>query len=190
MTSCRHSKPPMLAVTGRSGAGKTTLLTALLPRLCESGLRVVAVKQAREGFEVDRPGKDSWRLRQAGAAATIVVSEQRWVIMVDEPRPEARPDLMGLLAQLGPARPDLVLLEGFGHEPIPRIDVRRHLPGSPALAGDDTWLIAVATDRPRDVVARVPVLDLGDGCEVEHFVLSWLRTRSGRDLPSRGSPDA
>jgi molybdopterin-guanine dinucleotide biosynthesis protein B len=166
---------PLLAVTGRSGAGKTTLLAALLPRLRQAGLRVAAVKQAREGFEVDRRGKDSWRLRKAGAAATIVASGRRWAMIVEEPDGGGRPDLRGLVSQLRAARLDLVLLEGFAHEPVPRIDVRRHPVGAPAPAGEDAWLVAVATDRPAELVASVPVLDLDDACGIESFVLGWLR---------------
>jgi molybdopterin-guanine dinucleotide biosynthesis protein B len=167
--------PPLLAVTGRSGAGKTTLLTALLPRLRQAGLRVAAIKQAREGFEVDRRGKDSWRLRQAGAVATIVASGRRWAMIVEEAEGDGRPDLAELLVPLGSAHLDVVLLEGFGHEPVPRIEVRRQAVGAPDLGANDPWLLAVATDRPRDLVATVPVLDLGDAAEIERFVLGWLR---------------
>jgi molybdopterin-guanine dinucleotide biosynthesis adapter protein len=167
---------PLLAVTGRSGTGKTTLLTALLPRLRAAGLRVGAVKQARADFEVDRQGKDRWRLRKAGAAATIVASGRRWAMMVEEPEDGGRPDLRRLLAQLHAERLDLVLLEGFAHEPVPRIDVRRHPVGAPPPASEDAWLVAVATDRPAELVASVPVLDLDDACEIEGFVLEWLRT--------------
>jgi molybdopterin-guanine dinucleotide biosynthesis protein B len=179
---------PLLAVTGRSGAGKTTLLAALLPRLREAGLRVGAVKQAREDFEVDRRGKDSWRLRKAGAAATIVASGRRWAMIVEEPEGGGRPDLTGLLSQLSAERLDLVLLEGFGHEPVPRIDVRRHPVDTPAPVSEDAWLVAVATDRPAELVASVPVLDLDDACEIESFVLGWLRT--GRaDERAAGRPE-
>ena len=183
MTDEIRRAPPLLAVTGRSGAGKTTLLTALLPRLREAGLRVAAVKQAREGFEVDRPGKDSWRMRQAGAVATIVASGRRWAMFVEEAEGDGRPDLDGLLARLGSAHLDAVLLEGFGHEPIPRIEVRRQIIGAPDLETNDPWLLAVATDRPGDHAAPVPVLDLGNAAEIERFVLEWLRAGRG-DSPS------
>jgi molybdopterin-guanine dinucleotide biosynthesis protein B len=176
---------PLLAVTGPSGAGKTTLVTALLPRFREAGLRVAAVKQARADFEVDRQGKDSWRLRKAGAAVTIVASGRRWAMMVEEPEDGGRPDLRRLLAQLHAERLDLVLLEGFAHEPVPRIDVRRHPVGAPPPAGQDAWLVAVATDRPAELVASVPVLDLDDACEIEGFVLEWLRTERLRPSASR-----
>jgi len=177
---------PLLAVTGPSGAGKTTLLTALLPRLREAGLRVAAVKQARADFEVDRRGKDSWRLRKAGAAATIVASGRRWVMIVEEPEDGGRPDLRRLLVQLRAERLDLVLLEGFPHEPIPRIDVRRHPVDAPAPAGEDVWLLAVATDRPAELVASVPVLDLDDASEIEGFVLGWLRTGRAGERAAAG----
>jgi len=178
---------PLLAVTGRSGAGKTTLLTALLPRLREAGLRVAAIKQAREGFEVDRRGKDSWRLRQAGAVATIVASGRRWALIVEEAEGDGRPDLAELLVPLGSAHLDVVLLEGFGHEPIPRIEVRRQAVGTPDVGANDPWLLAVATDRPRDLVATVPVLDLGNAGEIERFVLGWLRAEVAALAPRAAS---
>jgi molybdopterin-guanine dinucleotide biosynthesis protein B len=177
---------PLLAVTGRSGAGKTTLLTALLPRLREAGLRVAAVKQARADFDLDRRGKDSWRLRQAGAAATIVASGRRWAMIVEEPEDGGRPDLRRLLSQLHAERLDLVLLEGFAHEPVPRIDVRRHPVEGLAPAAEDAWLVAVATDRPAALVARVPVLDLDDAGEIEGFVRWWLRTGRAGERPAAG----
>ncbi len=122
----------VLGIAGWSGAGKTTLIEAVLPALRAAGLAVSTVKHAHHGAELDRPGKDSWRHREAGAREVLVASPGRWALMHEEPG--AEPDLPALLARMSPV--DLVLVEGFRRYPFPKLEVHRPVPGqAAALAG-------------------------------------------------------
>lgn len=153
---------------GFSGSGKTTLIERLIPLLAERGLRVSLIKHAHHGFDVDQPGKDSYRHREAGCSEVLVSSSKRWVLM-HELRGAAEPSLDELVAKLSPC--DLVLVEGFKREPIPKIEVHR---GANAGAGlifpYDPHIVAIAADVP--LVTRLPVFDLGDLERIVHFLLS------------------
>ena len=162
----------VLGFAGWSGSGKTTLIERLLPRLLERGLRVSVVKHAHHAFDVDVPGKDSWRHRQAGASEVLVASAQRWVLM-HELRGADAPDLDAHLARLSPC--DLVLVEGYKRAPIPKIEVHRPATGRPLLFPGDPTIVAIATDAPID--APIPRLDLDDPDAIATFVLA--RTADG-----------
>lgn len=158
-----------------SGAGKTTLLTALIPLLKQQHVRVSLVKHAHHRFDIDQPGKDSYRLREAGAAQTLVASSQRWALMTEHAHaapPRQEPDLGELLCQLDPALADLVLVEGFRHAEIAKIEVHRPALGFPLLAPQDAGIIAIASDVQMD--SRLPWLDLNQPAAVAEFVLAWL----------------
>ncbi len=162
----------VFGITGRSGSGKTTLIVALLPWLGARGLRVATVKQARPDFDIDKPGKDSYRHREAGAREVMVVSEQRWALMHERAGDEPdEPDMAALLERLAPV--DLVLVEGFRHWPHPRLEVYRPALGKPPLYPDDPRVVAVASDD-RLADARVPVLALGDVAAIGGMILSQL----------------
>lgn len=133
----------VLGIAGYSGAGKTTLLEKLIPRLCADGVRVSLVKHAHHGFDIDQPGKDSYRHRKAGAGEVLVASDVRWALMHENAAPEP-PDLQDMLARLSPC--DLVLVEGWKHDPIPKIEVHRADNGKPWLYPDDENIQAVASD--------------------------------------------
>ena len=110
---------PLLAIAAWSGTGKTTLLKRLIPELCVRGLRPGLIKHTHHDMDVDKPGKDSYELRKAGAAQTIVASEQRWALMTETPEtPEL--DLTWLVSRMDASKLDLVLVEGFKHEPCRR----------------------------------------------------------------------
>lgn len=158
-----------------SGCGKTTLLTRLIPLLRERGLRISIIKHAHHRFDIDHPGKDSYRLREAGAVQTLLGSSKRWALMTELPE-EREPRLEELAAQLDPALADLVLVEGFKQDPVPKIEVHRPSLGHPLLANDDSHIIAVATDIP--VTTTLPVLDLNNVGEVADFVLQWHRIQT------------
>lgn len=160
----------VLGFAGWSGAGKTTLLTAVLPGLVGRGLRVSTIKHAHHDFDIDRPGKDSFRHREAGASEVLIGSGRRFALM-HEYRDEAEAGLDALLARLSPV--DLVLVEGFKYEPIPKIEVWRAVSGKPMLQPEDPRIIAVAGDRP---VAGLPVpwLDAGAPETVVAFIADWL----------------
>lgn len=111
---------PLLAIAAWSGTGKTTLLKRLIPELCVRGLRPGLIKHTHHDMDVDKPGKDSYELRKAGAAQTIVASEQRWALMTETPEtPEL--DLTWLVSRMDASKLDVVLVEGFKHEPVPKI---------------------------------------------------------------------
>ncbi|MDB5413904.1 MAG: molybdopterin-guanine dinucleotide biosynthesis protein [Rubritepida sp.] len=133
----------IIGLAGWSGAGKTTLLTRLIPCLIGRGISVSTVKHAHHAFDVDQPGKDSFSHRQAGAAQVLVSSANRWALMT-ELRGAPEPPLEELLAQLSPV--DLVIVEGFKREVLPKIEVHRAEAGKPWLYPDDPLIHAVAAD--------------------------------------------
>ena len=147
----------IIGLAGWSGAGKTTLLTRLIPHFTAQGLRVSVIKHAHHQFDVDVPGKDSWRHREAGAAEVLVASANRWALM-HELRGAAEPRLPELLGKLSPV--DLVVVEGFKREPHRKIEVHRAANGKPHLFPDDPGIVAVATDMA--VETRLPTVHLDD----------------------------
>ncbi|GEK46145.1 molybdopterin-guanine dinucleotide biosynthesis protein B [Bisbaumannia pacifica] len=163
---------PLLGIAAWSGTGKTTLLEALLPRLAERGLQVAVIKHAHHEFEVDRPGKDSHRLRQAGAAPMLVASRRRVALMYETPGQE-EPELLELIDLLRPRRPDLVLVEGFKAWPLPKLELHRPELGKPLLAPQDPWVRAVASPAPLALPAAVEGLDLNDHQALADWVAAW-----------------
>jgi molybdopterin-guanine dinucleotide biosynthesis protein MobB len=168
---------PVLGFAAWSGTGKTTLLSQVLPLLRESGLRCALVKHAHHDFDIDHPGKDSYELRKAGAGQVLIASRRRWALMVEREY-EQDPPLAELLRHLDPAQADLVLVEGFKHEHLPKIELHRPALGRPLLYPDDPDIIAVASDRPLDV--PIPRLDLNDPASIAAFVVEFHRARTAR----------
>lgn len=160
----------VLGIAGYSGSGKTTLIERIVPILVGEGLRVSLVKHAHHDFEIDRPGKDSWRHREAGCTEVLVSSSRRWALM-RELRGEPEPGLAEQLKHLSPC--DLVLVEGYKHDPIPRVEVHRRDAGTPLLHPGDPHVIAVATDEPLET--RLPQLPLGDPPAVARFIVEFAR---------------
>lgn len=154
---------------GYSNTGKTTLIEKLIPLFTAQGLRVSTVKNAHHGFDMDRPGKDSFRYRQAGSQQVLIATSERWALLT-EVRGGPAP-LDALIAQLAPC--DLVLVEGFkseGH--FPRIEVRRTTNTEPPIFPRDSNVIAVAADHAID--AALPVLDLNDAAKIAEFIVEHL----------------
>lgn len=163
---------PLLAVAAWSGTGKTTLLKKLIPALCARGIRPGLIKHTHHDMDVDTPGKDSYELRKAGAAQTLVASSQRWALMTETPD-ETELDLNWLVSRMDATKLDLVLVEGFKHEPVPKILLWRADCGHDINELTiDKHAIAVASDV--ELALSVPVLDLNDIEEVAEFVLQWL----------------
>ncbi len=158
-----------MGFTGWSGAGKTTLITLLIPVLRARGLRVSTIKHAHHGFDLDKPGKDSWAHREAGAAEVLVASGKRWALM-HELRDEAEPELRDLLTKLAPV--DLVLVEGFKRTTPMKIEVHRPALGQTLIFPDDPAVAAVASDVPMALPATVCRLALGDVGAIADFVVS------------------
>ena len=154
---------------GWSGSGKTTLIEKLIPRFVGAGLRVSLIKHAHHSFDVDQPGKDSYRHRHAGAAEVLVTSSRRWVLM-HELRGAQEPPFEEQIKRVAPC--DLLLVEGFKHAPIPKLEVWRAAPGEPLLHPNDPHVVAVASDAKVDT--RLPLLDLNDDAGIARFILSHL----------------
>jgi molybdopterin-guanine dinucleotide biosynthesis adapter protein len=146
----------VIGLAGWSGAGKTTLLTRLIPHFREQGLRVSVIKHAHHDFDIDVPGKDSWRHRQAGAEEVLVASGQRWALM-HELREAPEPRLPELLSKMSPV--DLVVVEGFKSEPYSKIEVHRAANGKALLFPDDPGIVGIAADAALQTALPVAHLD-------------------------------
>jgi molybdopterin-guanine dinucleotide biosynthesis protein B len=151
---------------GWSGSGKTTLIEGLIPLLVARGLTVSLIKHAHHDFDVDHPGKDSYRHRMAGCREVLVSSSLRWAL-VHELRGAPEPTLAAQMARLSPC--DLVLVEGWKREPIDKLEIHRPALGQPLLQAEDRHIVAVASDAP--LAVPVPVLDLNDREAIAAFVL-------------------
>lgn len=151
---------------GWSGSGKTTLIERLIPVLVGRGLKVSLIKHAHHSFDVDQPGKDSYRHRHAGCAEVLISSSTRWALM-HELRGAPEPTLDELVAQLAPC--DLLLVEGFKRSPIPKLEVYRRENSKPRLHLDDEHIVAIATDQRFDT--DLPQFDLDDPEGVAGFIV-------------------
>ena len=162
--------PPLLGFCAYSGTGKTTLLTRLIPVLNKNGLKIGLIKHAHHHFDVDHPGKDSYELRKAGACEMLVASAKRWALIHESPERKDDPSLDELLLHLSLNELDLVLVEGFKHEPLDKIELHRPSLGKPLLYPNDQNIIALATDVPSSKQIQLPVLDLNDIDEIADFI--------------------
>jgi len=151
---------------GWSGSGKTTLIEQLIPRFTQRGLKVSLIKHAHHTFDVDQPGKDSYRHRQAGASEILVTSSRRWVLM-HELRGAHEPSFEEQVRRISPC--DLLLVEGFKHAPIAKLEVWRKETGEPLLHPNDPHIVAVASDAK--IETKLPVLDLNDDRAIAEFIL-------------------
>ena len=159
----------VIGFAGWSGSGKTTLVEQVIGVLEARGLAVSLIKHAHHEFEIDHPGKDSWRHRHAGCREVLVTSARRWAV-IHELRGRPELGLDEALAQLSPC--DVVLVEGFKHAPIAKIEIYRAELGKPQLFPDDPHIIAVASDQPVD--SGLPQLDLNQPAAVADFIVALL----------------
>ncbi len=166
----------ILGLGGWSGAGKTTLIENLLPELRARGLRVSTAKHAHHDFDLDRPGKDSYRHRQAGAEEVLIASAGRWALM-RELRGKAEPSLADLLRHLTPV--DLLLVEGFKSEPHAKLEIHRRDLGKPLLSKGDPSYLAILADRPLPE-AELPVIPLDDLPAIVDFILAYCGKCDGK----------
>lgn len=154
---------------GYSGSGKTTLIEKLIPLFVQRNLRVSLIKHAHHTFDVDQAGKDSYRHRHAGCTEVLVTSSRRWALM-HELRGAPEPGLAEQIGRLSPC--DLLLVEGFKHEPIPKLEVYRAATGETVLHPHDANIVAVASDEKLDT--RLLQLDLNDPPAIAAFILNHV----------------
>lgn len=160
----------VFGLAGWSGSGKTTLMEGLVRELCGRGLSVSTIKHTHHDFDIDRPGKDSHRHREAGAREVLLAGGQRWALM-HELRGAAEPTLEEMLARMAPV--DLILVEGFKAHPHDKLEVHRPTLGKPMLWPNDPRIVAVASDQALEGVG-LPVLDLDDVTGVADFILGTV----------------
>ncbi|CUH75099.1 molybdopterin-guanine dinucleotide biosynthesis protein B [Tropicibacter naphthalenivorans] len=158
-------------VTGWKNAGKTGLMERLVTEITGRGLTVSTIKHAHHSFDVDHPGKDSYRHRQAGASEVILASRKR-VAQMTELRGDEEPALADLLARLSPV--DLVLVEGYKRDRHPKVEAFRQETGNPLIAQDDETIRAVAADVALEIEDGRPVFDLNDTKAIADFILAEL----------------
>lgn len=190
----------VLGFSGWSGSGKTTLVERVIPCLVMAGQRVSVVKHAHHDFDIDHPGKDTWRHRQAGAFEVVVASRRRLAKMREFPV-EVQPTVHQLLAELVAC--DWALVEGFKHADVLKIEIWRAALGRPVQYPEDPFVVAIATDSA-DALPQptgLPVLDLNSPAEVADFLLRSgarydyrplepIRPDAGADADAGGGADA
>lgn len=164
---------PVLGFAAFSGSGKTTLLEQVIPLLRSEEIRLALVKHSHHDFEMDKPGKDSHRLRKAGAGQILLASPWR-TAWIREGDGTTEPVLEELLGHLDTSALDIVLVEGFRHEPIPKIEIHRPSLGTPLLCREDPRILALACDETPAQAVELPLLDLNDPPAVARWIGEWL----------------
>lgn len=167
------SPPPVLGFAAFSGTGKTSLLIELIPILKQRGLRVGVIKHSHHDFEIDHPGKDSFRLRKSGATPVMIASPFRRVVITEFAEPTEL-DLHQQLAAFPADNLDLVLVEGFRNADFTKIELHRHSLGKPLLYPDDPNIIAVASDTPLPTPIQLPNLDLNNPIAIADFIVAYF----------------
>ncbi|WP_281948033.1 bifunctional molybdopterin-guanine dinucleotide biosynthesis adaptor protein MobB/molybdopterin molybdotransferase MoeA [Vibrio parahaemolyticus] len=163
---------PILGFAAYSGTGKTTLLEALLPKLTEAGLRIGMLKHAHHNFDVDKPGKDSYRLRKAGASQMLIASRNRFALMTETPEAEA--EFEYLLTRFDDDKLDVVLVEGCKNIAFPKIELHREEVGKPWLYPHDENIIAIASDSA-ELDSELPQMNINDLDAIAQFVLQYVQ---------------
>jgi len=167
--------PPLFGVVGWKNSGKTTLMVGLIGELTRRGLAVSVVKHAHAKFEIDHEGRDSFRMREAGARQVALSSPRRFALMRElGDAPEL--SFAEILAYAGTC--DLVLVEGFKREAFPKIEIRRDGAASrEPLVGTFPEIVAIASDRPADKTEALPMFRLDDIAGMADFIVAHLELR-------------
>lgn len=183
ITLTQYKNTPLLGFAAYSGTGKTTLLEQLIPQLNQVNIRIAMIKHTHhEKFDIDQPGKDSYRLRKAGAHQMLVASAKRWALMVEQADQDIKKDpaLAEFLPNLKLDDIDLILVEGFKHERISKIELHRPALKKPLLYPDDADIIAIASDEenlqdlyPNQI--QCPLLNINNSHEISLFISSLLK---------------
>lgn len=162
---------PLLGITGYSGSGKTTLLEKLIPELIARGIRVSVIKHSHHNAQVDKEGKDTWRMKEAGSAQVIMACDNRWAMMTETASPVS---LDYLAQQFDTALTDLILVEGFKQEPIPKILLHRQEMTKP-LPEIDNYVLALTTNYSLETDRAL--LDINQIPQIADFIETWLRSQ-------------
>lgn len=173
----QHASIPILGFAAFSGTGKTTLLEQIIPLLKQQGLRIALIKHSHHNFQIDQPGKDSFRLREAGASPVMLVSSHRRAIITEFATAQ-EPKLDDQLKLFDQSELDLILVEGFKAEAFPKIELHRAAINKPLLFPNDPNIIAIATDTPL-ITANSPIqLDINQPDMIATFILKkFLRLK-------------
>jgi molybdopterin-guanine dinucleotide biosynthesis protein B len=163
----------IFGIVGKSGSGKTTLLETLIPVISKRGLNVSTIKHTHHQFDIDQPGKDSYRQREAGAKEVMLASSHRWALL-HELRGDEEPEIEDLIQHMSDV--DLVLIEGFKFNNHPKIEIHRPSYGREPLWPGDNTILAVASDEQLDALDR-PLIDLNDVEAIADFIISHLNLR-------------
>jgi len=162
---------PLLGFAAYSGTGKTTLIEAILPIIKSQGIRVAVLKHAHHDFDLDTPGKDSYRLRKAGADQMIVASKNRHVLFTETPDKEEKFDT--LLSMFDHSKLDLILVEGCKTLSFPKIELHRDELGKPWLYSQDSDIIAIASNAKVECI--LPQIDINDIDGISAFVIAYVK---------------
>ncbi|PAV01567.1 molybdopterin-guanine dinucleotide biosynthesis protein B [Arsenophonus sp. ENCA] len=162
---------PLLGITAYSGTGKTTLLKKVIPFLAKKNILVGIIKHTDHDMDIDKPNKDSYQLRQAGAKQTLIACQQRWALMTETSNNTAL-DLAYLANQFDPQQTDLILVEGFKEESIPKIALYRANSNRPFLDIMDQHLMAVASDDKQ--ATQLLQLDINSPEQIADYIANWL----------------
>ena len=171
---------PVLGFAAFSGTGKTTLLVKLLPLMKLQGLRVAMIKHAHHDFDIDKPGKDSFELRKAGADQVLIASDKRYALMT-EYADQAEPELADLIKRLDLDSIDLVMVEGFRHLPFAKIELHRPSTGNKLIFPEDKSVVAIASDEDLET-GDLPLLNLNAPEEVAGFINRWLDNQRAKNV--------
>ena len=176
---------PLLGFAAFSGTGKTTLLEAMLPKLVERGLRVAVVKHAHHNFDIDQEGKDSYRLRKAGASQMLISSRYRRALVTETPEKEVQ--LPYLLNQLDQTELDLILVEGFKKLDFPKIELHRKEVGKPWLHPEDNNIIAIAANILAE--SALPQIDINNLDQITDFVIDYVKSSTNTEAQTLSCSD-
>ena len=163
--------PPFFGLAGWSGSGKTTLCTKLIENFTKIGIKVGTLKHAHHKFELDKPGKDSFNLRKAGSRPMIISSKERFALIQENDESEEKSlfQMLEMFAKDPIQKCDLIIVEGFKNEPIPKIEVYRKIIGKPELYKEDKNIFAIATDTK--INSSIPILDLNKVNSISDYIL-------------------
>ena len=182
MKNIIKSDVPIIGFAAYSGTGKTTLLINLIPLLKEHGLEVGVIKHAHHTFEIDQAGKDSYKIRKAGASQMLIGSKERWALMVDQKETSQTMRLQEYVTLLDHTKLDLILVEGFKPESIPKIELYRPSLGHPLICKSDESVVAIATDAKITEELNLTVLDLNNYDAIMHFIIKKFLKKNNTAL--------